>query len=550
MASGINVPKQKPPAVPSEAITENMETEDADDIIEINTDNDEAELEAMAHESEQPNVQQFDVPTQLRRPPPMEQPRYVPLFENNNDLAAHGLHQSQFVPEQNLRVEFDTTVAHESVDLKEVYLQSLKRVKTETRAITGAEHGRNTINLLETQLKVAERYYNRLTELIERLSLNPPFKPLEQLDNNRIIEEADKIYDGLKFEIESRLATCRETFAAAVAPVEQNRTHHRDESNLNQNQRIEPFAGNFQKWPNFRSKFVQFVHSNERLTDLEKFLKLDECLILDSEAYNTISGYNRVADNYAAAWEDLCTRFDNKRKTVEECILRFMDAPQSRYQSRATIILMINSINYLTKMLPRFNVDVSTWGPILVPIAQRKMDGRTLANWFKVRPSREVAALGPLITFLEAEADSLDGTENDNNHHNNRKNGSLNQSNQAQPSTSASTASNANASTGNATSANTGNAAGTGIHRTKSSISCAHCGNNHQLFGCNEFKKLPLDLRIKRVKQYGICSNCLKPKCSPQKCTLGACRCGEKHNKLLCSQMHQPSVSIATTEQA
>lgn len=56
MASDVNAPKQNAPAQPSNATTSNMEVEDAGDVIEIDTGNEEAELEAMTRESEQ-----FDV---------------------------------------------------------------------------------------------------------------------------------------------------------------------------------------------------------------------------------------------------------------------------------------------------------------------------------------------------------------------------------------------------------------------------------------------------------------------------------------------------------
>lgn len=177
---------------------------------------------------------------------------------------------------------------------------------------------------------------------------------------------------------------------------------------------IEPFAGNSYKWPNFKSKLIQFYHENKFMTALKKFIKLDECIVHDSEPYETISGYDRTPEYYHAAWDDLCARYDNKRKLVEECISRFIDIPSSRFQSRSGITGLINAINHLVKTLPRFNVDVNSWGPMLVILAQRKMDNRTLNSWLKARSPREIPTLEPLLKFFEREADSMDGRSNEN----------------------------------------------------------------------------------------------------------------------------------------
>lgn len=250
---------------------------------------------------------------------------------------------------------------------------------------------RPSVAQLRHQLDMLDKYYNRLIAQVEKCnSLN--IRPLERLDNARIIDEADDFYEGLRVEILSRIGSIQRSQPPQVPGVivqERERSQSR--------QQIEPFNGNYQKWPNFKSKFEQFYHNDRRLSEFEKFLKLDEFIVPDSEAYDTINGYDRVAMNYASAWEDLCARFDNTRKIVEDIILAFIDEPSVKVQSRSGITGLLNSINYLIKTLPRSNVNTDTWGPIIVPVIQRKMDSRTYNAWLKVRAPREIPTLQPLI---------------------------------------------------------------------------------------------------------------------------------------------------------
>lgn len=215
-----------------------------------------------------------------------------PVFQNNPGLASMQ-RQARFMPPENLTVDLEEDTP---VDLKEIYLQSLKRVCEDFKALN--IDGQRSTAVLQAQTKALDRHYDRLIKLIEQLNLRGNVRPLEHLDNQRVIEEADELYNNMQFELCMHLNAI-ETNAPSVQPRDRSRSRHRDSSTTRQ--RIEPFAGNFQKWPNFKSKFVQFFHSNRSLSTLDKFLKLDECLAPDSEAYNTISGYDRIAENYESA---------------------------------------------------------------------------------------------------------------------------------------------------------------------------------------------------------------------------------------------------------
>ena len=72
-----------------------------------------------------------------------------------------------------------------------------------------------------------------------------------------------------------------------------------------------------------------------------------------------------------------------------------------------------------------------------------------------------------------------------------------------------------------------------GMNQTK----CPSCGANHSLFGCDRFKKMTPEERLKMTRSKGLCDNCLIPghvsyRCfKPAACTVEGC--GRKHSKFL-----------------
>lgn len=464
----------------------------------------------------------------------------TPMLRNNRNMQNND--ETQFRLPQDLRISFNQSAPgtsapteefhhdnFEDANLKEVYLHRLKSVIPVVRAFDNVTP---TIIQLQHQLDMLDKYYNRLIAQIEKLnSLN--LRPLELMDNARIIDEADELYENIRVELLSRIESLRQMQQPPQGSAAEIFIRERERSRSRQT--IEPFSGNYQKWPNFKSKFEQFYHNDRRFSELEKFLKLDEFLVPDSEAYHTISGYDRVANNYNSAWEDMCDRFDNPRKIVEDIIYAFMNEPCLKTQSRRGTTSLLNSINHLTKTLPRFNVNTDTWGPIIVAIIQRKMDTRTYNSWLKVRPPREISTLDPLINFLTREADAMDNymteqaeSATDANKGNNNAR---------------SQRSNVNNSVSNAARGNNGP---NEPRQTPATVKCVHCGNPHQLFRCPNFRKLNPGLRLLRVQQYGVCEKCLKPNCHISKCSLGNCpMCQGPHNGLICEMAAQPSVNEA-----
>lgn len=384
----------------------------------------------------------------------------------------------------------------------------------------------------QSQLAMLDEYYKRImnkSQMIDSIE-EMPERYLNMYQDYMF--GIDDQYMAIKTEITTYINRLKRSQQSTVNSATGMR-NPLDDLSL-QRIRIERFSGDYKKWPNFKSKFEQFFHNNTGITDAAKFFRLDDHLEHDSEAYQLIAGFERVGENYQLAWQQLCTTYDNKRKLVDETIGNFVDIPKMPSATRGNLMVIINAVNHLTKSLVRYEVHVEHWDPIIVNLLLRKLDKETQARWSHERPQRKIAELKPLMDFLENRAESMEGgvtvpsTVARPGQSSNRQNEQrLNQPNEQ------------------------GAVGGTDQRNRAREVKCSMCGAEHQLFNCQTFRKLPLDERWKRVRQFRVCENCLRPKCTADRCKLGPCKvCGHKHNGLLCGKANAPTVAATTGSSA
>lgn len=392
------------------------------------------------------------------------------------------------------------------------------------RLLTLSREENLQLEAAQTQVEMLEKYYKRIYDRVKMM------EEIEMPANygtayNEYLQGIDERYMQIKAELVRNV----NRLSANAQPTERSATGTRnplDDLQL-QRVRIERFAGDYRKWPNFKSKFEQFFHHNAAVPNATKFFRLDEHIENDSEPYQLIAGFERVAENYNMAWEYLCGTYDNKRKLVDEIINNFIDLPPMPSATRGNLMVIINAVNHLTKSLIRYEeVMVQHWDPIIVNLLLRKLDNETKSRWNHERPQRQVAKLQPLMQFLENRAESMEGgvTTASSKPRPMQPSNRQNEPPQAQ--------------------GEQGAVGGSDRRQYKREVKCCMCGAEHQLFSCPTFRKLPLDERWKRVREFHVCENCLRPKCEPQRCKLGPCKvCNHKHNGLLCGKANGPTVA-------
>lgn len=83
----------------------------------------------------------------------------------------------------------------------------------------------------------------------------------------------------------------------------------------------------------------------------------------------------------------------------------------------------------------------------------------------------------------------------------------------------------------------------TNSHTNSRRVTCYSCGEYHPLNKCPYFLRHSINSRIARIRELGLCENCLVPtnrhdqhRCSRRHTK--PCRCGRWHNTLLCHRTH------------
>lgn len=385
-------------------------------------------------------------------------------------------------------------------------------------------------------------YYQRIAVKAEQLEASEVLTPAFESALHEFLLEVDDTYATIKTAVLINMNNVSASQQPTNASVRERNVL--DQIALKPIS-FERFDGDEDRWSNFKAKWLQFFHNNPNMDNLTKFLRLDAYIEKNSEAYQAISGIERLPEHYNAAWQHLVSVYDDPQRIINKYINRFIDKAPITTPTRNAIIDLLNAINHLTASLQQYpDLNVSSWDALIVNLAVRKLDDETLSFWRHARPKRQIPTLKPLLDFLNQRADGND-----------RSTGSSanRQSNVRQQAEGAVgyTPARPNAS---AQQPQQQSNAGSNQQRMRSHIKvpvkCSLCGGEHQLFSCSTFRKLPVDQRIRRARQFQVCEKCLKPRCRADRCKLGPCRhCQGNHNGLLCTVISEPTVMATQGQQ-
>lgn len=462
------------------------------------------------------------------------------------------------------------------IDIRTLYLRRLDEYKGQLMSQSIDEIG------LKTMLENAADYVKRITEYVEKREDTAVLDAAEAQANQSLWEKAHELGDFIKINIRTKL----QYLQAGNQPNAQLQSKVAHARRLVA--KIEPFDGDWQTWPNFKSKWIEYYHNSPDMSKMDLLVKLDEFIVPGSEPCELIASYERsLPESYDDAWKRICDTYDNPRRQVDDIIRHFMTMPTIT-DGRASYLCAHNNITSLVQTLPRLGVDVTHWGPMLMHVLQQKLDPATTEKWRQVREPREVARLEPFLDFLRTEIDKSDAPVNaepprdhsrerrdrsrerrdrsrerrstndrhrsdDNRSNQNRRQGrdqqngrqnggqKLNQAHRGGPS---------NTSTGNQRQSGDQQSSSNGAVRNKGKgprYPCPICPNaDHPIYYCSVFNKLNRTERINEATKRKLCLNCLRPKCSLDRCTLPSCPngCEGKHNRLICIKTFTPTVNV------
>lgn len=404
----------------------------------------------------------------------------------------------------------DTLTLAEARNKRSHIKASVTRLKTFIESFDVQQGSRHDVTERKTKLTELWNHFDIVQSRIEILEhADPSITDKESLINQQVLQRAN--FETPYFNLMSRYNSVLEHYdrqADQSLPTLQNDTYNLA---VNTQSRVKLpkmelpiFAGSYD-WYSFQDTFEKLIHTNESLSDIERFHYLRSSL--KDKAAEVIKSIETTTDNYNEAWAAVKERFDNKRWIIQKHIRAIFEAPTLTKESHIKLRELLDIVLKHLRALKAMKRPTEAWDDLIIHIIVSKLDSATNKAWEISIPNKEIPNLKSLIEFLSKRSQALETIFSKL---------SVNQFN-AQPK---SIAKAKNSSVANLATSN---------------LSCPQCKGNHPLYYCEAFLKLPIEKRIQLVKKAHLCINCLRSTSHQSKnCNSSSCRkCTKKHNTLL-----------------
>lgn len=149
---------------------------------------------------------------------------------------------------------------------------------------------------------------------------------------------------------------------------------------------LQHFHGDPTKWYSFWELYEAAVHSNEELTDVEKFTYLRS--LLEKLALDAISGLALTSDNYQEAVEILETRYGNKQLIISKHMDILLDLQSvSSLSDVGALRRFYDKVESQIRSLRTLGQTTESYGSLLIPVLMKR-----LPSEFRLMLSRKISS--------------------------------------------------------------------------------------------------------------------------------------------------------------
>lgn len=381
---------------------------------------------------------------------------------------------------------------------------------------------RGCVDYLKARLDLLEELWAQFTQTHTLLVQDSDSAELQKSSYvvNNIYEVTEELYVEYKYQIKTQISKVNPPITASIQNVENvapSKTSNKAEELIKLPKiSIPTFSGDYSAWASFRDLFVSLIHKNKSLDDVQKLHYLKSHL--SGEAEQLLRHVPITLENYSTSWEQLESRYNNK-KYLSNCILRrFLSQRNLTTESATGLKELLDTTNECLQALKCLGIDIKSWDIIIVHLICLKLDCESRKQW-ELKSSEsgnELPTYEQFKSFLETRFRALEFID-------------------------------PKASRGYQNTHKVSNApAHSKIHHM-TALSCAYCSEGHKISHCKEFSKIDTDSRRGFVQSHNLCFNCLGPNHSVYSCRQSfRCRiCKGKHHSLL----HPKNVSQTTESQ-
>jgi hypothetical protein len=303
-------------------------------------------------------------------------------------------------------------------------------------------------------------------------------------------------------------------------------------SSKNQNHKLPKlnlpvFSGNLLEWQTFWDCFETSIHSNNSLSDVEKFSYLRS--LLCGEALQIVSGFTLTNTNYRQALDVLSERYGQPHKITNAYMQMLMDLPAPK--SIPNIRVYINKIETYMRSLESLGTYPDTYAALLVPTIMKKLPQEFLREITR-QNGGDHWDIRTICRAIKTELAVYEMTDFNNVGY-----------------------SEGNITSSFITKVNTGRRPGNLEQKKGARLDeklCIFCNENHSPVKCN----LDHNKKLEKIKNDKLCFNCLgKQRVADCKSNKSCKGCNRRHHTSICTQqentvkvpVHKEKTSVSTS---
>lgn len=389
-----------------------------------------------------------------------------------------------------------------------------------------------------------DRFYEFISgcdQLTNKITINERFLKCETLwdDFNKIQVELDFLEDSSDQPVSERL-TFEEKYFETVCRFKELMNINSAPNLLNTNVNasintaynpvrlpsldLPSFDGSYEKWTSFFDTFLALIHSNNSLTNVQKFYYLQSCL--KGEAAQVISSILVTDLNYEIAFNLLRERYENKRLIVHSHLRAIFDMPSVGKNCHVDLRTCLDIIQKNVRALKSLKEPVEYWDTILVFLCNLKLDINSKREWEAHSIKNNTSKYEDFIKFVTERCQILESVESNKANITGKPSGSSNNNSYSK------------------SPKYTSRSFLTGRNQ------CLICSNGEHWFSnCPKFLKFSESQRIDEIKKLHLCLNCFKSNHLSTRCTQTGCKkCGKPHNVLLHLDFSKSRLPQSNTE--
>lgn len=260
------------------------------------------------------------------------------------------------------------------------------------------------------------------------------------------------------------------------------------------------FSGDGENWLEWFDKFNALIHLRTTLPTIQKFEYLK--LSLRGSALGLIDSLPTTEANYEVAYDMLVRRYNNPKLLIQKHTRELFELKAVDTESAVGLRNLFDGARKHLRCLQILNQPVDSWDAILIHLMANKLDKITRREWETASSGNVPQSYNMLEKFVTDRCQMLDAMP-------------LKRSLQNE----------------NFIATKRIKSEGRTFMVRKSSLGCAACRGDHSLGVCNRYRAKSLDEKLKMIKRFSLCYNCLKPNHTADQCRNRGCfKCEGKHH--------------------